>query len=386
MDLANAICAREAGEIRDKAFALQAILQRLMEKELPVPNSSRLVDDIYEELTVRVLDATQSLQFLTYAAWSPLPGKSSWVPNWADGFERLWLQPPIVGGEPYNATPGSKSSWTRRPENSNVLVVRGKQLYDEIRCISVGKTQAVTDTEDHRDAQRTLLVRHIEVITGMFEYYHYDRGIVAKRLQEMGLPVPPDSWMVFFVVMRTLEPEAIVQILEEPAASNTLCLFATSKALRRFCSQIWAEVEHMNPMTGCSIFWTCVTSPVKNIRESTESLIDFMAQRSICLFFTEKSRSYQVYDSRDRRWDEYVDVEDQTVTRTTTEKRFGICHQRARVGDLIVTVAGVRLPLIMLRTDGALKLVSPALIGGSHGGSGWDQTYTDDDLAEYALS
>lgn len=63
-DLITRLCTRKREEQKDKAFDFHAILQRLSKIDLPDPDSTRELEEIYKEMTVSLIDLTESLRIL----------------------------------------------------------------------------------------------------------------------------------------------------------------------------------------------------------------------------------------------------------------------------------------------------------------------------------
>lgn len=85
----NRVRRREAGDLRDKVFALYGTLQRLnvpLDAPQYAPNVS--VADVYHRFTLRFVEWHQKLDILVEASWPPLSGAPSWVPDLRRPYER----------------------------------------------------------------------------------------------------------------------------------------------------------------------------------------------------------------------------------------------------------------------------------------------------------
>ena len=80
--LVDALSNRKASLDLDMAFAVQYIIERLLRRSLPTPNSSTSKSSIYKQLTANVYNATGSLQPLLVAAIQHLPNELSWAVDW----------------------------------------------------------------------------------------------------------------------------------------------------------------------------------------------------------------------------------------------------------------------------------------------------------------
>ncbi|PMD32055.1 HET-domain-containing protein [Hyaloscypha variabilis F] len=98
LEVLHAGRAQIATEPRDAVFGLYGILQR-MNANLPLPDYSKSVEQIYTEIGKLVIVYDKSLHILRYTSekgtWTDLP---SWVPDWSardrHGFEWLSIQDP----------------------------------------------------------------------------------------------------------------------------------------------------------------------------------------------------------------------------------------------------------------------------------------------------
>ena len=126
IDLVDGLCTRKATKPGDKAFALRGILQQVAVSKLLPPKYSRPLEQIYKELTVHVLEVTESLQLLLLAAMNRFLGQPSWVTKWDEEFDSFWVRPSLSLDPWENATPDSQAAW--QLQEDNVLLVRGRNL------------------------------------------------------------------------------------------------------------------------------------------------------------------------------------------------------------------------------------------------------------------
>ena len=92
-DIVDAISTRQASDSKDKAFAVQAVLEQMLDRRLPAPNYVLPKERIYEKLTHDVIDATNSLQALLPAAVQRFsgPGEASWIADWSGKNLGWWM-------------------------------------------------------------------------------------------------------------------------------------------------------------------------------------------------------------------------------------------------------------------------------------------------------
>jgi hypothetical protein len=64
----------------------------------------------------------------------------------------------------------------------------------------------------------------------------------------------------------------------------------------------------------------------------------------------------------------------------------GICTSRAQVGDIVLLVSGVHVPLVVRPSAAYVHLVSPAIVIGAMTGEVWVTEGEEEDLQEYVIS
>ncbi|KAF2108510.1 heterokaryon incompatibility protein-domain-containing protein [Lophiotrema nucula] len=144
IDLVDGLCNRKSKEKKDKAIAVQAVLQRLSKTALSPIDNTQSLEYIYKQLCINLMEVTGSLQFLLPASLNRFHEHPSWVPNWSADFDSFWLKSTLFRDKPATATPGSKAYWKLDPRKDNILIVRGRQIS---KGIFIGKT-----FEEHNNA------------------------------------------------------------------------------------------------------------------------------------------------------------------------------------------------------------------------------------------
>lgn len=80
-DLVRGIYTRQTHDPKDKAFAMRAILQRLLNRELPQPDYQASIGVVHTEFCAHLIEATDSLNVLLYATMNKGSDRPSWVPD-----------------------------------------------------------------------------------------------------------------------------------------------------------------------------------------------------------------------------------------------------------------------------------------------------------------
>ncbi len=132
LNLVKGLCTRKCTEVKDKALAVHAVLQRLSTFELRLPDTTLPVYEIYSELSRHIIEVTGSLALLIPAATNHFEDSPSWVPDWSATMDPLWISQPLYLGHPADATPGSQSVFSWDDRNKSVLTVSGILRYGKV--------------------------------------------------------------------------------------------------------------------------------------------------------------------------------------------------------------------------------------------------------------
>jgi hypothetical protein len=133
--------------------------------------------------------------------------------------------------------------------------------------------------------------------------------------------------------------------------------------------------------------WSCTLGDIL----ATQIVIcNELARRRQALFATSSraSLSGDLYSRDDRRWDEYLKIEKRKVAdvESLSTNTIGCACDDIQVGDSVVLIAGVRVPLILRRDGASWRLISPANVLRMMEGKDWHQDWQEDDLVEIILS
>ena len=151
-DLVDGICSREARDPKDKGYAVRAVMQRLLNRELSLPNYQASVEAIYMELSLHLIEATNSLNLLLPAALSSSAERPSWVPDWGQKVPEFWKEHQLRQGSL------SQGCWRWDPIKSGILVVRARLLETVAACFRFEETSDVfraNERETHSQNHRT---------------------------------------------------------------------------------------------------------------------------------------------------------------------------------------------------------------------------------------
>lgn len=87
----EALYSRNATVPKDMAFGMWAIIQQGSAIDLPAPNYSDSIGNIYRVFTVRVIQFAHSLDSLALAAVKSSEDQPSWVPDWSANKSHDWI-------------------------------------------------------------------------------------------------------------------------------------------------------------------------------------------------------------------------------------------------------------------------------------------------------
>jgi hypothetical protein len=87
-DLPRVLIARKATKPEDKVFSVHSVLQRLKDHEIPPPDHSKSIGELYLDLCIQLFPV-YSTSVLTMAALKSIPGQPSWVPDWSQAHPAL---------------------------------------------------------------------------------------------------------------------------------------------------------------------------------------------------------------------------------------------------------------------------------------------------------
>jgi hypothetical protein len=89
LNLVKGFCIRKCIEVKDKALAMHAILQRLLIFELRLPNLTLLICEIYSELLRNIIEVIRLLALLIPVATNYFKDSPLWAPDWFTAIDLL---------------------------------------------------------------------------------------------------------------------------------------------------------------------------------------------------------------------------------------------------------------------------------------------------------
>jgi hypothetical protein len=414
LNLVKGLCTRKCTEVKDKALAVQAVLQRLSIFELRPPDTTLPVCEIYSELSRNIIEATGSLALLIPAATNHFEDSPSWAPDWSAAMDPLWISQPLYLGHPADATPGSQGVFSWDNQNKSVLTVCGIPRYGKVfqvyqlletsdtyqpqelakHCtnlkrmthflnyITESRPKDVNDqlsillgTDDYRLAG--FEIRHItDVLSMLSETDNY--GLAGFKTEDF------QQWADCLMKFRLKDPMLLLSLLTQRDIKN---------GTEMHCQQGSGQISY-----GRMLFrrFTTRDTSLAKIWQTHIAVCNALARGRKVFFCT----SLQLYanscggDPRRRAHHRRrkTDVEGPLLSRNGKLDTshaiidFGMACDTIEPGDKVALISGVRMPLILRISSGTSKLVSPAIIPRLMTGRGWDESLKIKDFTKIRLS
>lgn len=342
-DIVDGICTRKVTNPLDMAFGFRSVLGTLLASQLPAPNYETKKGPIYKEFAADLLRATRSLHLLIPAAIHrvppepPQPAPPSWVPDWHKDFPIFWLRPYLSFQELKTAAPGSTPIQNLDPDG-NTLVVRGRQICTIASCSDfqpTSDTYQVNERESH--------VKNLEIL---LEIADKCNGSVAPELHDLlrnrlNHPNLPDN-------ITQSHMESYTRFLlshhgENP--SQTLALLTNAGSAKTLYQDILrTHIAICNSMvgTGRRIFWT---------------------SNLLILSLFPYGHGKIVRYGNLARYD----------TPLSGFESWGICTNDTTVGDRVLIISGLSIPLIIRQSQNCSQIISPAIVAGAMEGQAWER-------------
>jgi hypothetical protein len=414
LNLVKGLCTRKCTEVKDKALAVQAILQRLSTFDLWLPDTTLPVCEIYSELSRNIIEVTGSLSLLIPAATNHFEGGLSWAPDWSAAMDPLWISQPLYLGHPADATPGSQSVFSWDDRNKSVLTVSGILRYGQVfqvyqlletsdmyqpqdfakHCtnlrrmirflyyITESRPKDVNDqlsillgTDDYRPAGSE--TRHITNLLSMLsETDSY--GLAEFKAEDF------QQWAKFLMGFLHIDPILLLSLLTQSNIKDRMKMYRQHGSGQ--VSYGWMLCQRLT---------TRYTSLAK-IWQTHIAVCNALARGRKVFFCT----SLQLYanscgeDPRQRahhrRREAHVEgallSKNGKIDTSQIISDFGMACDTIKPGDKLTLVCGVRMPLLLPITSEAYKLVSPAIIPRLMTGRGWDDSLKIKNLTKIPLS
>jgi heterokaryon incompatibility protein (HET) len=347
--LLHEILSRQAGEEKDNAFGVHAILQRL---SLPVPDPDYKLDksSVYHQLAINLLQTCRPPLILVPASIKHTSGLS-WVPDWGADFKNCWLPPSVTfDRRQCNASKGSKPFWEL--EGSSRLFVKAKKIW----------TVNSRTTRFQRTADSYSEMEHI-VHTGNLNVY--------RKFLFMFVATQNDIIDLEQRLSNVKVSELIANLVPVPLRDGNT---RTRSAQQELWSRCQPEFLNASPAQVLNRLeqskareWKFWNISAREYSQTMDYQIDFfnsMAKTDRILFST----SDPVYP-------------------THMKANVGTCYSVVEQGDGIYLIAGVPIPLILRRMENgtAYRIISPAVIAGAMTGAHWDSRWKNEDLEELCI-
>jgi hypothetical protein len=312
VDLVDALLYRKAKLEHDKAFALRNILQRLSVVNIPQPNYSQPLDEVFSDLNYHLSRAIGFSRLLAVASTIPLPGHASWMVDWSKKYDAFWTSNPRSGFEAVGSFQDLKA-WSVDCKRGQGTVTLKRELECTVfgicyvkRCFEFKPTNDIWDTVGHAHnlgigLELARCTRDIPRIM-----YNCKTNLVTLlRIAAPGVPRADITRWVNFLFAKYDQPEWAVKLLVE---KPKLLQIQVS-----ICDQL-----------------------------STN-------ERKLFLYRSEEREETKVGRRGTRPFFRYV---------------FGICRNTVQEGDFLIEVPGASTPLIVRIIHEKTLLVSPAILKG----------------------
>jgi hypothetical protein len=376
VDLVDAIYSRRATNSKDLAFGLEAVLSILMKRDLPPPDYSKSLSDIYREFTVHLFEATGALYPLLPAALTEYSGQPSWVPDWqADlASQKFWLRPIVQWS---SISLGDTNKGDKRQAHQfkvdtqkKALTVRGREI---CRVTSLLEFQ---ETEDvYNEAEGAIHLKNIGMMLGL---YQTESGIkLANHLFDRQSHSSPCESLTtenllgykeFLFESRRMSPSNVFKIIKFGSLMEA--------PFRKFFRKCGMGRVHASFGGALEVhIWLCnsMARTDRRIFHATNLALNVSPKQS-------KSSIAQDLALGLRTFKEYA------ASRAEDIKIVGICTAKARVGDTILLLSGLHVPLVVRPDASCHRLVSPAILECRVMGDVGGPTVLEGDLNEFILS
>ena len=325
------------------AYGMLGILRSRGVTDLPIADYSRDIGDIYRQLTSKLHEVTGSLDFLFFAAAGPQPGLPSWVPDWSANSAHQWLIEHDAGGVDHRGLSISSedAEWLSDQEkHGHVLCIDQASPVLDLQAIDLGSISTIIT---FRRMSKT--------------YVESEAHLHLANLQSMLLCA---TWTL------ALDPQMTRRLLSSTVAENVA--YANGKTQRR-----WSNLNKRFAKKRRGLLEKLLQDRADNRRCPRWFLAEFLpcfievcnslarAERVIC------RATMKVHPSR-----EYMTA----------------CDLDTRVGDRILRIRGLALPLVVRELNGRAKsvqIVSPMKIEERGWWAASDEEIVDGGFVDYHI-
>jgi len=379
LNLVKSLCTRKCTEVKDKAFAVHAVLQCLSKLKLRLPDATRSLVEIHTELSTNIIEVTGSLALLIPAAASHFDDGPSWAPDWSAAIDPIWASQPLYLGHPADATPGSQSVFNWDNTHKTVLTVSGIFRYGKVR--QVYRLRETSETYQPEES-----AKHLTNLRTMTSFLRY---IAESRRSDFDNQIS--------ILLGT--DESRTKWFEARYITNMLTMLSENDnyGLERLKSEdvkAWAghlmRFKHSEPALLLSFLKLRATALKTHI-----AVCNALARGRKVFFCTSLQLHANSYREDPRQRAHHRGrIANEGQSRSKNRKNntnyvlidFGIACDTIKPGDNLALISGVRMPLLLRTTSETSKLVSPAVAPHLMTGRGWDDALKQQDLAKIHLA
>ncbi|KAE9367526.1 hypothetical protein N431DRAFT_444660 [Stipitochalara longipes BDJ] len=385
LNLVKGLCTRKCTEVKDKALAVQAVLQRLSAFELRLPDTTLPVCEVYCELSRNIIEVTGSLALLIPAATKHFECCPSWAPDWSAAMDPLWISQPLYLGHPADATPGSQSVFSWDDQNKSILTVSGIFRYGKVfqiyQLLETSNRYQPGELAKHhfnlRGMKRFLnyltesrpkdVNDQLSIILGLDDYR--SAGFETRHITDMlsmlsetdnyglaGFKTEDfQQWIDYLMKFRLIDSILLLSLLTQRDVENSMKMYRQhgSKQIS------YGQMLRHRLTTG--------DTSLAKIWQTHIAVCNALARGRKVLFYT----SLQLYanscggDPRRRAHHRRRGAEVEEPLLSKNEKLdtthaiidFGMACDTIKPGDNLALICGVRIPLILRITSETSKLV-----------------------------
>ena len=379
-----ALRSRNATHNADKAFAVQPILRRLADIEILAPDYSLELKEIYKGLTIQVIQSTGSLKPLLLAAQHRFPQFLSWVPDWSTEFETFWNRQTDARNDNFKASLDSKPSWHVSPENDS-LTVRGRRICAITDCVEFQETQNVYLPEEkqvHLENLRKLL--QLEFSRTEIAYLAWE--LKFEQRANAGYEATNWCYRLSSYMKRDIEKQGLEKWFQKIEKS----------VLRgyKLCEELDVDPEdlHFDHWRKSHTFTNNSAGyDDYDFFQTHIYMCNVLARNKRQIFITDKIDPYRGKDSRPGvysfPWSNEASRKEflEKMAERGSRPYAGISRFEVKIGDELILIAGLHLPLVVRVEGDSRRLVSPAIVAFMMEGEFWNSALEESGLDEFRL-
>jgi hypothetical protein len=338
----SAISTRKATEAKDISFGLHSVLKQLSTPGLPIPkvNYALSQNEVYKELTVYLLMASETLRPVEVATDKPGQISPSWVPDYSLCVRPVVLldhQPEEVVNHGLIA---SDPFWSFDKSDGNSLLVNGMKGFKVLDIFAFQNTSdeyESSEEEIHRNNLRTMVKWRRAYHESFAERspWRFDRFIREIFSQDMSGSAPhisPDKLEAYTHFVSTCSSETL----------NTQFprLIGQSRMKRSF------QPEYSDPLALVEDWYSYISRQFVSQREILQTHItisNYLAHSKLLILQTSCGLTTSLGD--------------------------------ARVGDEIISIHGLDAPTLMRESEGIYRIIGRVAQRGLQFKGPWEEIH-----------